>query len=218
MNHKMTDQQLSDLLQPADSSDQVEQLEDGFPELVFRSPAIQETFGNTTFVILIVAFGLPLVLLGVLATLAGHQSMVVGLFVVVVLALIGLVSILLLRRGRVVLKSDKLIEYNFLNHPRCLTYAQIFEVKQGAHADQTWIRYYSMDRNGRINTRSIRGRNLIAVHGETELRRELSRRISAPEPMLSQNAGSMLMVLLLGVLVIPVVVAVFYLFAVAIKR
>lgn len=218
MNRKMTDQQLSNLLQTVDSSDQVEQLEVGFPELVFRSPAIQETFGNTTFVILIIAFGLPLVLLGVLATLTGYQSMVVGLLVIVVLALIGLVLILLLRRGRIVLKSDKLIEYKFLNHPRCLTYAQIFEVKRGTHADQTWIRYYSMGRNGQISYRSIKGRNLISVHRDEEMRRELSRRISAPEPVLSKNASSIMIALFLGVLVIPVVIVVFYLLAVAVKR
>jgi len=218
MNHKFTNQQLSNLLQTADSPGRVEQFDDGFPELVFRSPVIKETFGNTTFVVLIIAFGFPLVLLGVLATLAGFQSIVLGLLVLLVLALIGLIALLLLRRGRIVLKSDKLIEYNFLNHPRCFTYAQIFEVKRGTHADQTWIRYYSMSRNGQINYRSIKGRNLISVHRDEEMRRELSRRISAPEPMLSQNASSIMIALLLGVLVIPVVVAVFYLLAVTVKR
>ena len=218
MNQKPANQQLSNLLQTTDSSDRVEQLVDGFPELVFRLPTFKETFGNITFVILIISIGFPVVLVGVLAIVTGYKSMVFGLLVLLVLALIGLVSLLLLRRGRVVLKSDKLIEYNFLNHSRCFTYAQIFEVKQGAHADQTWIRYYSMDRNGQINTRSIRGRNLISVHRETELRRELSRRISAPEPMLSQSASSMLIVLLLGVFVIPVVILIFYLLGVAVKR
>ena len=214
----MTDQQLSNLLQTADSSDRVEQVVDGFPELVFKSPTFKESFGNTIFVMLIIAFGFPLVLVGVLAIFAGYQPVVFGLLAILVLALIGLVSLLLLRTGRVVLKSDKLIEYNFLNHPRCLTYAQIFEVKQGAHADQTWIRYYPLDRNGRINPQSVRGRNLISVHGEQGLRRELSRRISAPEPVLSQSASSMLMVLLLGILVIPVVLFIFYLLIEAAKN
>ena len=218
MNHKLTSQQLSNLPQTTDPSDRAEQLVDGFPELVFRSPTFKESFGNTTFVVLLIAFGFPLVLVGVLATLAGYQSIVFGLLALLVLALIALVSLLLFRRGRIVLKSDKLIEYNLLNYPRCLTYAQIFEVKQGAHADQTWIRFYPLDRNGRINYRSIRGRNLISVHGETELRRELSRRISAPEPVLSQSASSMLIVLLLGVLVIPVVLFIFYLLVEAAKN
>ncbi len=218
MNQKPANRPLSNLLQTADSPDQVEQPVDGFPELVFSSPAIKETFGNMTFVILIIAFGFPIVMIGVVATLAEYQSIVVALLVLLALSLISLVASLLSQRGRVVLKSDKLIEYNFLNHPRVFTYAQIFEVKRGTHTDQTWIRYYSMSRNGQINYRSVKGRNLISVHRDVEMRRELSQRISAPEPILSKNASSTLIVLLLGVLIIPVVITVFYLVAVVVKR
>jgi hypothetical protein len=218
MNQKPANRPLSNLLQTADSPDRVEQLVDGFPELVFRSPAIKETFGNITFVILIISFGFPVVVMGVVATSAGYQSITAGLLVLLALSLISLVSYFLLQRGRVVLKSDKLVEYNFLNHPQVSTYAQIFEVKRGTHADQTWIRYYSMGRNGQINYRSIKGRNLISVHRDAEMRHELSRRISAPEPIFSQITNPILIVLLLGILVIPVVVMVFYLLAAAVKR
>jgi hypothetical protein len=219
MNQKPTNRPLFNLLQTTDSIDGVEQVVDGLPELVFRSPTIKETIGNMTFVILIIVFGFPVVLIGVLAVLAGYKSMVLGLLVLPALALISLVSYFLLQTGRVVLKSDKLIEYNMLNYPRVFRYAQIFEVKRGSHADQIWIRYYSMSRNGQINYNSTRGRNLISVRRETELRRELSQRISAPAPIFSQSTSSMLItILLLGVLVIPVVVTVFYLLAVAVKR
>lgn len=218
MNQKPANRPLSNLLQTTDSPDQVEQLVDGFPELIFSSPAIEETFGNITFVILIIAFGFPVVVMGVVATLAGYQSMVVAVLVLLALSLISLVSSLLLQRGRIVLKSDKLIEYNFLNHSRVLAYAQVFEVKRGTHADQTWIRYYSMERNGEINYRSIKGRNLISVHRDAEMRHELSKRISAPKPILSQITNPVWIVLLLAVLVIPVVVTVFYLLVVAVKR
>ena len=56
------------------------------------------------------------------------------------------------------------------------------------------------------------------MHRDVEMRRELSQRISAPEPILSKNASSILIVLLLGVLIIPVVITVFYLVAVVVKR
>lgn len=218
MNRKFSNRPLSTLLQTADSPDRVEPLVDGFPELVFRSPAIKETFGNTTFVILIIAFGFPVVLAGVVATLAGYQSIVFGLLVFLALVLVGLISLLLLQRGRVVLTSDKLIEYDFLNHPRIFTYAQIYKVKRGTHADQTWICYYSMSRNGQINYRSIKGRNLISVHSDAEMRRALSQRICAPDPIHSQDASSKWFAVLLGFIVIPVVVTILYLFAVVIKR
>ena len=218
MNQKPANRPLSNLLQTADSPDQVEQPIDGFPELVFSSPAIKETFGNMTFVILIIVFGFPIVVIGVIATLAGYQSIVVALLVILALSLISLVASLLLQRGCVVLKSDKLIEYNFLNHSRVLTYAQVFEVKQGTHADQTWIRYYPMSKNGQINYRSTKGRNLISVYRDADMRRELSQRISATEPILPQSTSAVSVVLVLYILAIPVVVIVFYLLAVAIKR
>ncbi len=191
---------------------------DGSSELVFRSPTFKETFGNTIFVILIIAFGFPFVLICSLAILAGYKSVALVLLVLPGLALFSIVLYLLLRTGRVVLKSDELIEYNLLNHPRVVKYTQVFEVKRGVHPDQVWIRYYSMNRNGQINYASVRGRNLISVQKESELRGELSQRISAPAPGLLQSMNSTLILLLLAFLGIPVVAMVFYLLAVAVSK
>jgi len=214
MNQQHTDRPLPNLLQDIDSPDGVEQVNDGLPEIIFKSPSIKDTFGNLTFVILIVFFVFPIILIGILAVLAGYKTILLGLLVLPALALIVLLSILLLQTGRIVLKSDRLIEYNLLNYPRAFRYDQIFEVKQGSHADQIWLRYYPMSQNGQINYSSTRGRNLITVRGETELRRELNQRISAPAPASSRSTSSTLItILLLGVLVIPVLVAIFYLLA-----
>ena len=51
------------------------------------------------------------------------------------LALISLGASFLLQKGRIVLKSDQLIEHKILNYPRALSYSHIFEVKQGPRAD-----------------------------------------------------------------------------------
>ena len=162
-----------------------------------------------------IAFGLPVVLSSGLAFLAGYQSLIWMVLALPGLALIGLLSFYLLRTGRIVLKSDRLIEYNLLNYPRVIMYAQIYEVKRGVHADQTWIRYYPMSRDGRINYRSARGMNLISVLNVQELRHELSQRISAPAPILSLNSRGPWMLLLLAGLVLPVIVLLFYLLEIA---
>ena len=116
------------------------------------------------------------------------------------------------------MKSDKLVEYNLLNFPRYITYAQIFEVKQGRYIDQVWIRYYSTSRNGQVNYKSIRGTNLIPVHRAAELRRELRQRINAPAPILSQTTSSIFITVLFGVLAIPLVVLLFYFLAEAVSK
>jgi hypothetical protein len=223
MNQKPANRLPSKLLQAiigdtAFSPSRLEQTVNDLPELVFRSPTFKEIFGNTTLVILIIAFGFPLALVSGVAFLAGYNSLVLGALALPGLALISLVSFFLLQTGRVVLKSDKLIEYNLLNHPRVFTYAQIYEVKRGAHADQTWIRYYSLKRNGRINFKSIRGRNLISVRNDAELRHELSQRITAPPPILSQTASYTWIFLLLGGLVLPFIVVLFYLLEIAFSK
>jgi hypothetical protein len=200
MNQKPANRPLSNLLQTTDSPNRVDKVVDGLPELVFRSPTIKEVVGNTTFVILIIAFGFPVVLIGVLATMAGYKSLVLGLLVLPSIAIISFVLYSLLKMGHVVLKSDKLVEYNLLNYPRSISYAQIFEVKQGRYADQVWIRYYSTSRNGQTNYKSIRATNLIPVHRAAELRRELQQRINAPAPILSQSTRSIFIILLFGVL------------------
>jgi len=223
MNQKPVNRLPSKLLEaiPGDtaySPDRLEGTMDDMPELVFRSPTFKETFGSATFVILIIAFGLPLALFCGVAFLAGYQSFVRVVLALPGLALIGLLSFYLLRTGRLVLKSDRLIEYDLLSHPRVITYAQIYEVNRGVHPDQTCIRYYPMDRDGRINYKSIRGRNLISVLNVAELRHELSQRITAPAPVLSENVSYIWILLLLGGLMLPVVVVIFYLLEMAFSK
>ena len=99
MNQKSSNRPLSNLLQIADSPDRVEQVVVGLPELAFRSPTIKETIGNIAFVILIIAFGFPVVLIGVLVILAGYKPMILGLLVLTGLALISLVSYFFIKKG-----------------------------------------------------------------------------------------------------------------------
>ena len=109
MNQNPSNRPIFNSLQTPDSSDMVEQVIDGSPELVFRSPTIKETIGNTTFVILIFAFGLPIILIGALSFFAGNKAMLSGLLVLPGFAVISLGLSFLLQKGRIVLKSDKLI-------------------------------------------------------------------------------------------------------------
>ncbi len=169
-------------------------------------------FGKATFALLIIALMIPGGLLSVLAALAGHKYAPLALLVLWGLALGSIISLIWLRTGHVVLKADRLVEYTCLNFSRIFTYAQIFEVKRGTHADQTWVRYYPIGKNGQIDYERVRGTNLVSVYRESELRYELRQRITALPPAFPQRVSSIWILLLLGILLMSAIAGALFLF------
>jgi len=155
--------------------------------LVFRSPTLIRTFGNVTFVIVLLVVACSIVLGFIKIMAAGIQTVILATLVIIGLGFGSIGLYILLRTGRIVLNANSLVEYNILGFSRTFLYAQIFEVKQGSHANEIQINYYPIGRNGQIDQKSVRGASLISVERDGDLFRELSRWISAHPPARSRS-------------------------------
>jgi len=161
-----------------------------WPTLVFRAPRSDPWLIGC---LLTLALVLTVTIVGVTTVVAwfskGQQFplwLVVLILIILLLApgmaFMGAAQIYLsARQSKIVLKQDRLIEYQIFNYRRAFTYNQIYEIQLRGNANCR-IRYYARDENGQINHHYIRGAYLTTIRNANRMAQELQSRISAPPP------------------------------------
>jgi hypothetical protein len=161
-------------------------------EMCFKAPSLRQVLRSSgAFWVLVGAFCIMLVfsLVPLFVFLPDEPFFIklalVGVVVVCPCCLLMLMVVrthLLGLYGRIILKDDRLVEYDLFNYKRVYSYDQIYRVKRSSRGGVPVIGYYVCGQDGQIDYNHIQEVKLIKAHRNRQMMRELQNRIAAPCP------------------------------------